>query len=169
MSCNWLEQTRISRLKAAKFLTKNAFPSLDGQELTSERNKINEAIRYAVKKGELEINNADEFDVVTFFRWASEKKITKRSAELRWPWLEKCLNLPRQPITGGGTLLKLEQVIVPSDIQECQQELVKAWRKNNELQNQVNPLLAENKELKVKRNRREEAGKHAAKKQWNKE
>lgn len=124
----------MKRLDAGKFLTINSFPKLKGHELRTEKNKINGVIEYAIGK-QFNCKPNNEVDTVEFLRWAVSKK---KKGVLRWPWLEACVNLPRIPNSFSGTLVTIGQTVVPSEIKECQDLLLKAWSELAEVQKDNN-------------------------------
>jgi len=105
-------------------------------------------------------------DIIEFFRWAIGKT---KSNELYWPLLKGFIALPPasvEPISASGALVRVEQVVVPIDIKECQGLLAKAWREISSLRKENSALIKENSGLRVKRTRRGDAARDSANKRW---
>jgi len=158
----------MKKLYARDFLLANTSPKIKPSEINDAKKNVLSLINYAARTGLLTINGEGEVGIIDFFRWAITKTKTKSNG-LYWPLLENCIVLPPSPIapiTGGGCLIKVEQTIVPVDIKECQEDLVKAQREIARLQNEANALIEENNGLRVKRTRRVDKATEAANIRW---
>jgi len=164
--------TSIETTASWFFLLENTFPKLKGWARTDAKKNIDDVIKYAINKGEFDTSsNKEDIDIISFCRWAIRKTRTKKSTELRWPWLSSCINLPplpEEPIIASGPIITIENNIVPSNIKEAQKHLVKAWNENALLVKENNLLKNDVNRLGNKKKQQREKGTESALKRWKK-